>query len=71
VASRKKAYVRVHAQVRPDDRFHILGPLESGRIDHPFDPAITRANDFKPDAADFTGFGAFQCLKQRILNAHM
>jgi len=51
-ALREEADMRVHAEVRSDDRLHVDGPAESCRIDHSLDPRRAGAADLEPNVAD-------------------
>src|SRR5438552_17746476 len=44
-AVRQETDMRGHAEVGPDDRFHVNRPAESGRIDHALDPRRAGADD--------------------------
>src|SRR5882672_948457 len=51
-ATRQEADVGVHAQVGPDDRFHVDRPAKSARIDHTLDARRAGTSDLEPDMAD-------------------
>jgi hypothetical protein len=52
----EESHVRMHAQLGPDDRLHVLRPPESSREHHPFDPTGPGACDLERDAADDAPF---------------
>lgn len=61
LAADEKPDMRVHAEVGPDDGFHVDRPSESWRIDHPFDPRLACFSNFKTHVANFSKVGAFYC----------
>ena len=58
LAPREKADVRVHAEVRPDGRFHVHRPAEPWRVNHPLDARGAGASHFQPYVPDLAAFRA-------------
>jgi hypothetical protein len=50
--------VRVHAEIRADDRFHIGGPAKSSRVDHTLNATGAGSYNIDLDTADFAAFAA-------------
>src|SRR6266851_9083357 len=65
-AAGEKADVGVHAEVGPDNRFHVDRPAESGRVHHTLDARGAGTSHVEPDVADFAALGAFHRREQRI-----
>src|SRR5215831_4925389 len=52
LAAREEADVRVHTEVRPRHRLHVLLPMEARWIDHALDARRARAADVEAHMAD-------------------
>ena len=52
LAAHEEPDVRVHAEVRPDNRLHVDRPSESDRVNHSLDACGASSSNFEPDAAD-------------------
>ena len=63
----KKPDVRVHAQFRPDDRFHIDRPPESRRVDHALHAGRARAPNLELDMTNAAAYGTFQGCHQGVI----
>ena len=66
LAADEEPDVRVHAQVRPDDRLHVNRPAESGGIHHALDASRAGTSHLEADGADFPKLGPFHRREQRI-----
>ena len=66
LAAHEEPDVRVHAEVRPDNRLHVNRPAESGRIHHALDARRAGTPNLEADGADFPKLGPFHRPEQRI-----
>ena len=66
LAADEEPDVRVHAQVRPDNRLHVDRPAESGRIHHALDARRPGTADLETNMADFPELRAFHSREQWI-----
>jgi hypothetical protein len=71
LAASEEPHMRVHAEIAPDDRFHLSGPAESGRVDHTLDAPCARSDDVQSDAANFAALGSLHGCEQWIGGAHI
>src|SRR5271154_1797312 len=55
---RQESGVGVHAQLGPDDRFHVDRPAEPAWIDQALDTRCAGTADVEPDMADGTALGS-------------
>jgi hypothetical protein len=58
LAAGQEPDVRMHAEIRADDCFHVSGPAKSGRVDHPLNATGAGSHNIDLDAADFAAFAA-------------
>ena len=65
LAADEEPDVRVHAQVRPDNRFHVDRPAESGRVHHALDARRAGTSHLEADVADFPELGPFHRREPR------
>src|SRR3989442_6912277 len=70
-AAGEKPDVRVHAQLRADQRFHVRRPSESGRVHHALDSSVRSTLDVELDSADFAVVGVLQGGEERVSRAHV
>jgi hypothetical protein len=69
-APRQEPDVRMHAQVRADDAFHVSGPAESGRIDYPLYPRRAGPDNVEFKTANLAMFGLLHRSKQWVIDIH-
>src|SRR5258705_7141557 len=62
----KEADVGVHAQVSPDNRFHVDRPAKSNGVHHALDARPASTSNVEPDAADVAMLGAFDGCDERV-----
>jgi hypothetical protein len=66
----QKPDVRVHAEFRPNGRFHILGPAKSGWIDDTPHATVAGSNHIDFDAAELATLATRDRCKEWIVDAH-
>lgn len=66
LAASQEANVGMHAQLGADDRLHVNGPSESGRVDHPLDACLTGRSNVELHVPEVTALRAFHRRQQRI-----
>src|SRR6185436_10636357 len=71
LAASEESHVGMHTEIATDNRFHLSGPAESGRIDHTLDTTGARSGNVQLDAADFAMFGFPHGREQWIGGAHL
>jgi ubiquinone/menaquinone biosynthesis C-methylase UbiE len=64
--SSEEADVCVHAQVSPDNRFHVHRPAESGGIDHAFDARRASTAHIEPNVSDVASLGSLHRSEERL-----
>jgi hypothetical protein len=70
LATGQKPDVRVHAEIGADDRFHVLRPAKSRRVDDSFHATGAGSNNINLDAADFAAFAACDGREKWIIDIH-
>ena len=66
LAMSKEADVSVHAQVSPDNRFHVDRPAKSSWIYHALDACCAGTSHIEPDMADCAALSPLHRRKERI-----
>ena len=66
----EKTNVRVLAQISAHDRFHVLRPIEPGRLDHPLHSARAGFHDVELHSPDGATLGARDGSHQRMRRRH-
>jgi len=67
----EEPHVGVHTEIAADNRFHLSGPAESGRVDHTLDTPGACSGDIQTDAANFAALGSLHGCEQWIGGAHI
>src|ERR1035437_129128 len=70
LAAGQEPDVRVHAEIGADDRFHVLGPAKSRRVDDAFHATGAGSNSVNLGAADFAAFAAGDRCEKWIIAIH-
>jgi hypothetical protein len=71
LAAGEEPHMRMHTEIAADNRFHLSGPAESGRVDHTLDTPGARSGDVQLDAANFAALGSLHGCEQWIGGAHI
>jgi hypothetical protein len=58
LAMRQETDVRVHAEIRAGDPFHVFGPAKSGGVDHTLYAAVAGPDNIELNAANLAVFGS-------------
>ena len=66
LAADEEPDVRVHAEIRPDNRLHVNRPAESGRIHHALDARRAGTSNLEADGADLPKLGPLHRREKRI-----
>jgi len=64
LASSEKAHVSVHTEIGADERLHVRGPSEAGRIHHAFDTSIPSFDALEPNASHVAAFRTLHWRQQ-------
>src|SRR5437016_3813077 len=70
LAGSQESDMRVHAEIRAHDGFHVPGPAKSGRVDHPFDATGTGPDDIDLNPGDVAVFTSLYRREKRIGAIH-
>jgi hypothetical protein len=70
LAAGQEPDVRVHAEIGPDDRFHVFGPAKSRRVDDAFYATGAGSNNINLGASDFAAFATGDGREKWIIDIH-
>src|ERR1700676_5577800 len=71
LAACQEPHVCVHAELGADDRLHVSGPPESGRVNHALDPAGASPHDVELKTADGAVLRSLYSREKRVGRIHV